>query len=104
MHVKVYNGQGQGLAGVSVGGRVSRYTRGNVKISLPERGHVDRLPEKVGLGPRAPIPPASCAGNLRKHFQSNPEFVIADLDVSQNKLTLEQLPAETAWEFYGASA
>ncbi|CAE7820338.1 wdr83 [Symbiodinium microadriaticum] len=25
-----------------------------------------------------------------KHFQSNPEFVIADLDVSQNKLTLDQ--------------
>jgi len=33
---------------------------------------------------------ADLTTRMEKHFQSNPEFVIADLDVSQNKLTLEQ--------------
>ena len=42
--------------------------------------------------PQTPIFPfLSCLQWPRKRFQANPEFVISDLDVSQNKLTVDQL-------------
>ncbi|CAE7489876.1 wdr83 [Symbiodinium pilosum] len=41
--------------------------------------------------PQTPIFPfLSCLQWPRKRFQANPEFVISDLDVSQNKLTVDQ--------------